>query len=153
MRRSLLLSASAFAFAMSVVSIGAATDEKLGAGVTLKDATAIQDLYATPEKFVGKSVRIDGVVNAVCTEMGCWMALAPADTPTQTVRFKVDHGTAIVFPISAKGKQASAEGVFERIAAGDHEGNEAAREQTAEQPTASKFGTMYQIKASGAVIK
>ena len=154
MRRSLPGFVLAFAFLVSVVAVRAAGQaDKLGAGVTLAEATPIADLYAAPEKFVGKTLRIDGVVSAVCTEMGCWMALAPADKPDQTIRFKVDHGTAIVFPISAKGKQASAEGVFEKIAAADHEGNEAAREQTSAQPNASKFGTMYQVKALGAVIK
>ncbi len=153
MRRSLLLSVSALAFVLSVVTIRAGADEKLGAGVTLAEATPIADLYATPEKFIGKTVRIDGVVSAVCTEMGCWMALAPADKPEQTVRFKVDHGVGIVFPIAAKGKQASAEGVFQKIAAGDKEGNEAAREQAAAQPSASTFGATYQIMAKGAVIK
>ena len=154
MRRSLSSSLLAFALVVSVAGVRATgQDGKLGAGVTLAEATPIADLYATPEKFVGKTLRVDGVVSAVCTEMGCWMALAPADKPDQTVRFKVDHGTAIVFPISAKGKQASAEGVFEKIAAADHEGHEAAREQTATQPGASKFGATYQIKALGAVIK
>ena len=70
MRRSLLLSVSALAFVLSVVTIRAGADEKLGAGVTLAEATPIADLYATPEKFIGKTVRIDGVVSAVCTEMG-----------------------------------------------------------------------------------
>ena len=153
MRRSLQLSSTSLAIVLSAVVLGAVADEKLGAGVTIKEATAIKDLYASPEKFVGKPIRIDGVVTGVCTAMGCWMALAAADKPEQTVRFKVDHGVAIVFPISAKGKQASAEGVFEKIGAGDGEAKEAAREQTAAQPNASKFGTMYQIKASGAVIK
>ena len=144
---------SSMAILLSAVALGAVAEEKLGAGVTIKDATAISDLYASPEKFVGKPVRLDGVVTAVCTEMGCWMALAANDKPGQTVRFKVDHGGAIVFPISAKGKVASAEGVFEKIPAGDSEANEASREQAAAQPNASKFGTMYQIKASGAVIR
>ena len=153
MRRPLQLSAASLVLVLSAVVLGAVADAKLGAGVTIKDATAIADLYASPEKFVGKPVRIDGVVTAVCTEMGCWMALASSDKPEQTVRFKVDHGGAIVFPISAKGKQASAEGVFEKIGAGDEEGKEAAREQGAAHPNASTFGSMYQIKASGAVVK
>jgi len=153
MPRTLQLSSAALAIVLSAVVLGAVAGEKLGAGVTIKDATAIKDLYASPEKFLGKPVRIDGVVTGVCAEMGCWMALAAADRPEQTVRFKVDHGVAIVFPISARGKEASAEGVFEKIGAGDEEAKEAAREHTAAQPNASTFGTTYQIKASGAVIK
>jgi hypothetical protein len=131
----------------------AQTEQSLGAGVKLSETTTIAALYETPEKFVGKTVRLDGVVTAVCTEMGCWMALSDAEKSERTVRFKVDHGAGIVFPIAAKGKRASAEGLFEKIGADDHEAHEAAKEQSAAQPNASDFGKKYQIKATGAVIK
>ena len=96
-----------------------AAETKYGAGVTMTKATPIKELYASPEKFVGKTVRVDGVVTAVCTEMGCWLALGAADNPDQAVRFQADHDGKIVFPISLKGKKASAEGVFVKIGAGD----------------------------------
>jgi hypothetical protein len=139
--------------ACAVVTVAAAAgDEKLGKGVTLKDATPIKALYETPEKFVGKTIRIDGVVTAVCAEMGCWMALAESDTSEQPVRLKVEHAAGIVFPISAKGKKASAEGVLEKIAAGDKEANEAASEH-AGHAKVSDFAKKYHVKATGAVIK
>ena len=141
--------------AMAVVGLVAAAplvDEKLGKGVTLKDATPIGELFASPEKFVGKTVRIDGVVTAVCQEMGCWMALGESADAKNTVRLKVNHDGKIVFPISAKGKMASAEGVFEKISATDKESKEVIKEQ-AEVMTVSDFSKKYQINASGAVIK
>lgn len=134
-------------------AVWAAADETFGTGVKLTEATPIKSLYDHPKAFVGKTIRLDGVVTAVCEAMGCWMALAPADQPDQTVRFKVDHGAGIVFPLSARGKKASAEGVFEAIAEADHEANEAAREQTAAQPKGAEFGKNYQIKATGAVVR
>jgi hypothetical protein len=130
-----------------------ASDQTLGAGVKLAEPTPIATLYASPERFVGKTIRLDGVVTAVCQEMGCWMALADSAESFQTVRFKVDHDGAMVFPIAARGKRASAEGVFERIDAGDKEGNEAAREQLAAQPSSADFGKKYQVKVTGAVLK
>lgn len=144
--------------AMAVVGLVAAAplpgdkDEKLGKGVTLKEATPISELFASPEKFVGKTVRIDGVVTAVCQEMGCWMALGESADAKNTVRLKVNHDGKIVFPISAKGKMASAEGVFEKISATDKESKEVIKEQ-AEVMTVSDFSKKYQINASGAVIK
>ena len=57
---------------------------------------------------------------------------------------------AIVFPMSAKGKQVSAEGTFEAIGGGDAHGKEAAEEHAKADPKAS---TQYQIKATGALIK
>jgi hypothetical protein len=81
------------------------------------------------------------------------MALATDAESTQVVRFKVDHGVSIVFPVKARGKQASAEGVFEAIAAGDAEGKEAAQEQAGAAAKPTDFSQKYQIKALGAVIK
>ena len=140
---------------IAVGVVGAAGDEKFGKGVTLTTATSLKALYETPEKFVGKTIRIDGVVTAVCEEMGCWMALGEKADAEDTVRLKVDHSSGIAFPISAKGKSASAEGVFEKIADGDKESKEAASEQAASSKTlkGADFGKKYHLKATGAVVK
>jgi hypothetical protein len=128
----------------------AAQDAKLGTGVSLKEATPIKALLETPAAFVGKTIRIDGVATAVCEEMGCWMAVASSENPKgATVRLKVEDGV-IKFPVTAKGKQVSAEGVFEAIGEKDEHANEAAGEHGKHDATASK---KYQIKATGAVIK
>ena len=125
-------------------------DTKLGAGVTLTDSTPIKAIIEKPADYVGKTIRIDGVATAVCESMGCWMAVAERDEKdAKTVRLQVEDGV-IVFPISAKGKNVSAEGVFEEIAASDEHGAEAAGEHAKQDTKASK---KYQIKATGAVIR
>ena len=139
------------ALALGLSAATLAADTKFGAGVTLTTATPISELYASPDKFVGKTVRVDGVVTAVCTEMGCWIALAAADNPDQAVRFQADHDGKIVFPISMKGQKASAEGVFVKIGAGDSHAKEAAGEHAHAQPKAADFGTRYQFQVTGAV--
>lgn len=133
-------------------SLAASGQQKLGSGVSLQEATPIKALYESPDKFVGRTIRVDGVVTAVCEEMGCWMALGSSEKSEEVVRFKVDHHKGIEFPISAKGKQASAEGVFEKIDAKDKEATEAAGEHAAHSKIAD-FAKKYQIKAVGAVIK
>lgn len=141
-----LLGAAVVAFSVVVV----AEETKLGAGVSLKDSTPIKALIEKPADYTGKTVRIDGVATAVCEEMGCWMAVAPADDPKgPTVRLKVEDGV-IKFPVSAKGKLVSAEGTFEEIKAKDEHANEAAGEHGKHDASASK---KYQIAATGAVIK
>ena len=131
------------------VVAGESEDTKLGAGVTLKEATPISALAESPRGFVGKSIRIDGVATAVCTAMGCWMAVAAESDPKgPTVRLKVEDG-AIVFPMSAKGKKVSAEGVFEAIGDQDAHAKEAAGEHSKQDTKASGS---YQIKATGALI-
>jgi hypothetical protein len=130
----------------------AASDEKLGKGVTLTEATPLKAVFETPEKFVGKTIRIDGFVTAVCQEMGCWMALGESAEAENSIRLKVTHDGKIVFPISAKGKAVSAEGVFVKVSATDKESKEVIKEQ-AEVMKVSDFSKTYQINATGAVIK
>jgi len=137
--------------ALALTAAAAGDDTKVGAGVTLTTATPIAAIVKTPQDYVGKTVRIDGIATAVCEEMGCWMAVADStrkDAPT--IRLKVEHEGAIVFPMSAKGKQVSAEGTFEAIGGGDAHGKEAAEEHAKADPKAS---TQYQIKATGALIR
>jgi hypothetical protein len=139
--------------AAAVIALGtivAAEETKLGTGVSLKEATPIKALIEKPADYAGKTVRIDGVATAVCEEMGCWMAVAATDDPKgPTVRLKVEDGV-IKFPMSAKGKPVSAEGVFEEIQSTDEHANEAAGEHAKHDAKASK---KYQIAATGAVIR
>jgi hypothetical protein len=140
------------ALLLSAATVAAVSDQKLGKGVELATATSIKALYDAPEKFVGTTIRVDGVVTAVCEEMGCWMALGADAKAEQVVRFKVDHEGALTFPLSARGKAASAEGVFQKIASSDAESQRAADEH-AGHGAAAAFGKMYQVKVTGAVIK
>jgi hypothetical protein len=133
--------------ALSVAAVAAET--KLGAGVTLKEATPVKALIEKPGDYVGKTIRVDGVATAVCEHMGCWMAIAPENDPNgTTVRLKVEDGK-IVLPVSAKGKKVSAEGVFEVVDEKDGEAKEAAGEHAKKDPKASKT---YQLKGTGVVI-
>ncbi len=136
--------------AVLCVAVVVSAEEKLGTGVSLKEVTPIVALVERPADFVGKTIRIDGVATAICEHMGCWMAVAAEDNPTgTTVRLKVEDGV-IVFPISAKGKKVSAEGVFEEVGRSDAEGTEAAGEHAKHDAKASKT---YQLKTTGALIK
>lgn len=128
----------------------AAAEEKLGAGVTLDDATPISKIIASPKDYAGKTVRIDGVATAVCQAMGCWLAVSESDKKdAPTIRLKVDDNGPIKFPMSAKGKKVSAQGTFEAVG-GDAHGKDAAAEHAKHDAKAS---AEYQIAATGAVIK
>ena len=127
----------------------AAGETRLGTGVSLKESTAIKALVEQPATYAGTTLRVDGVATAVCSAMGCWMAVAAeGDEKGATVRIKVDDGV-IVFPMTAKGRRVSAEGVFEAVG-GDAEAKEAAGEHAKHDPKASQT---YQLKATGAVIQ
>ncbi len=141
------------AFCVAAAATLSAQEKKYGAGVSLKEATTIENLLAQPDQYLGKTVRVDGVITGVCDMAGCWMEMrdAKADAKTaKTLRFKVDDGV-IVFPVSAKGQRASAEGVFEKVS------GEMAKEYAADQERSKGGDTKnavpnYQVKATGAII-
>ena len=138
-------------FALALISLVAplsAGETKLGTGVSLKDVTAIKALVEQPAAYVGKTLRVDGVATAVCAHMGCWMAVAdPGNEGGATVRLKVEDGV-IVFPVTAKGRKVSAEGVFE-IVGNTGDAKEASEEHAKHDAGASR---QYQLKATGAII-
>lgn len=107
LRRSLIL--MTILVLVSVVC-GAGT---YGGGVTVPEATSIAKILADPDAYVGKTVRIEGKVLDVCPMKGCWMELSQ-EGDSSSLRVKVDDGV-IVFPVTAKGKLAVAEGVLEAI--------------------------------------
>jgi hypothetical protein len=84
-----------------------------GEGVTLEESIEIQTLLGDPDPWLGKRVRVDGVVSAVCQHRGCWMQIKDPDSE-RAIRIKVEDGV-IVFPTSAIGKDAAAEGIFEAV--------------------------------------
>lgn len=113
-----------------------------GDGVKLPVATPIDKVLASPAKWVGRQVRIEGVVTDVCEKAGCWLVLSDEKTG-QGLRFKVEDGE-IVFPMSARGHKASAEGVFEEVIVSPDEQKRHATPVTA---------PVYQIRATGAIIQ
>lgn len=161
------------AVVLAATGVAAAGGEtKYGAGVSLTEATAVKALLESPETFVGKTVRVDGVAMAVCEHMGCWLAVAPEGEPAKTVRIQVDHDGVIKFPMTAKGKQVSAQGVFEEVpakgghsaATGAHtdhkpsnEKNPAAGDHAAHAGDPAKHDAAtakkYHLKATGVVVR
>lgn len=153
----------------AMATVVAAEGQTYGAGVKLTTATPVAKLLASPKDYLGKTVRVDGVITAVCDKAGCWMDLRDekADPKTaKTLRMKVSDGE-IVFPVAAKGKKASIEGVFEPVSeemakeyahdakevkdahAKDAKDLKAAHDHTHDTPTPTPA---YQLKGTGAVI-
>lgn len=111
MRRPVLLFVFVFVFALAAVPGLAAKD--YGQGVKVAETTSMAKILADPDAWVGKRVRIEGKVMDVCPMAGCWMELQEGDGVSK-LRVKVEDGL-IVFPVTAKGKLAVAEGTVEAI--------------------------------------
>jgi hypothetical protein len=100
--------------ALSVAPLALAGDgTHYGDGVNIDAAVPVETLLGSPDDYIGKAVRVDGVITGVCKKRGCWMQITDPDTGNG-VRIKVEDGV-IVFPYTAMGKKASAEGVFDAV--------------------------------------
>ncbi len=151
--RSLLLILAVFAFGC----VEAGPDgEPYGEALTLSETTPISSILADPEALLGETLLIEGTVLNVCEMRGCWMEIA-GDQPFQTMKVKVDDGV-IVFPMTAKGKKARAEGQLYKIEMTLEEAREFLAHQAEEKgetfdpETVEGPMTLYQLKGTGAVI-
>jgi len=127
-----------------------------GAGVDTMPTVSIAELVADPKAFEGKTVLVEGMVTDVCAKRGCWFEMA-GKAPGEKARFKVQDGE-MVFPMSAKGKTAVAQGKIvtdtlsleETRAMEAHYASESGREFDPESITEGK--TVFRIEGTGAVI-
>jgi hypothetical protein len=73
-------------------------------------AVKFADVFKEPQKFAGKAVVIEGVVERVCKAEGCWMQIAPEAGAADTVRVTFDHKFSV--PKDADKMKFRAEGEF-----------------------------------------
>ncbi|HEX8475802.1 MAG TPA: DUF4920 domain-containing protein [Pyrinomonadaceae bacterium] len=81
-----------------------------GAAIGTSPSVKFADVLKEPQKYAGKQVVVEGVVERVCQKQGCWMELAPEKGAAGVrVTFK-DHGFFV--PFKSSGYRARAEGEF-----------------------------------------
>lgn len=127
-----------------------------GKGVSAADTMLVSELLATPDAYVGKTVRVKGTAVGVCAHRGCWINIA-SDVEGETVRVKVKDGV-IVFPAEIMGDMVIAEGVWtaneltmeqtKKVCAA--EAREEGKEFDEDEVTTCM--TLYQISGTGAVV-
>jgi len=128
-----------------------------GKGVSMQETIPISRIYDDPGTYVGKTVKVQGLIVDVCSTRGCWMSIA-SDRAFETLRIKVTDGV-IVFPITARGKRASVQGQVQEISMTREQAIEFKKHQAEESgkpfDPASVTGAvkLYQIRATGAVIQ
>jgi hypothetical protein len=143
-----------FLCAVLVAAGLAFAETRLGKGLALLEPVAVSTLMGSPDSYVGKTVQVKGKVSEVCEKMGCWMQLVDAGT---AVRIKVNDGD-IVFPKSAIGRTAVAEGTLRKleltreqaIARAKHEAEE--RGTRFDVASVKSGATIYEIQGTGALI-
>ncbi len=99
-----------FALALSLSSLSSVSfaGQHFGPKFDTNQSVTVQQVLAEPYSFLHKPFIVKGKIDAVCQKKGCWMQFeTAADQPT--FRLKVKDGD-MVFPVSAKGKNAYAHG-------------------------------------------
>lgn len=91
----------------------AAEVKTYGKGINLDTTTKVSEILENPDNFIGKSVKIEGMVIEVCSKRGCWINVA-GDHPKEQIQIKVTDGE-IVFPMSATGKDGVFEGIVDEV--------------------------------------
>ena len=135
------------------LTLSAATN--LGKPLTLDKPMSIAEVSSKADSLVGKTVQVKGKITEVCQMAGCWVALVDEDG--KTLRVKVNDGE-IVFPKTAVGKMAIAEGEFKKIertkeqaiAQAKHEAEESGKKFNA--ASIKSGSTTFQINGTGATI-
>lgn len=117
MVRRMSVSAGISCLVLSLLASGswmaAGEGEAYGRPLTGQDTVPISTLLEDPEPYLGKVVRVEGLVTGVCEKRGCWMTLA-GERDFEQIRIKVEDGV-IVFPMEAKGHRAVAEGLLTKV--------------------------------------
>ena len=143
--------------AVMILAGGAVAGEKVyGKGVTGDEIQKISEILASPDEWVGKTVRVEGIAVAGCAHRGCWINIA-SDKEGETIRMKVKDGE-IVFPPEIIGETVIAEGVWtaneltleQTKAVCAAEARKEGKEYNPDEVVTCK--TAYQISGTGAVV-
>ncbi|PLX85395.1 MAG: hypothetical protein C0617_04830 [Desulfuromonas sp.] len=127
-----------------------------GKGITLTETSKVSEILEHPEAFIGKTVKVRGTVVEVCPKRGCWIELA-SDRPFEKIQVKVTDGE-IVFPMEARGRQATVEGVVQELKLSKEQvigwKRHLAEEkgETFDPSTVTGGETVYRIRGLGAAI-
>ena len=73
----------------------------------------VDELLLSASESLGKELLVSGIITEVCPMRGCWLQVRDYNSDS-IIRIKVTDGE-IVFPLSAKGKNVIAEGIFTKL--------------------------------------
>jgi hypothetical protein len=139
-------------------SLLAASDGKsYGKPLTQKEATPVSAILENPDTYVGKTVRVKGLVTDVCESRGCWIKIS-GEKKGQTLTFKVEDGV-ITFPMSAKGSAVVAEGVVSKRVLSEAQQKEACEKEAKAHNKPVDYSsvkgpkTVIRLEGLGAVIQ
>ena len=90
----------------------------VGAAITVKKPVKITKLARRPEKFLGKTIRIEGTASAVCQGKGCWVEVRDASGATFLAK-SLDE--SVLLPKDCAGRSIVVQGVVTKLDARPHD--------------------------------
>ncbi len=137
-----------------------ANAQKFGGEVTLENSVSLTEIYASPDQYKDKEIRVEGTIKEVCQHKGCWLKLTDG-TKEITIRFK-DYGfivpkdaatsKVIVQGIFTKGPDMHVEQEAEAQAKGEEHQEEKEHAEKAEDVEEIKKAAPFSFTASAVII-
>jgi hypothetical protein len=90
----------------------------VGAPITVKKPVKIAKLAKSPEKFVGKTIRLEGTAKAVCQGKGCWVEVSDSKGVTFLAK-SLDE--SVLLPKDCAGRAIVVQGTVTRLDAKAHD--------------------------------
>lgn len=119
---------------------------KVGAPLTVKKAVNVAELAKKPQKFVGKTVLLEGTVKDVCQGRGCWVEV---EGPKGVTFLAKSLDETVLLPKDCKGRRIAVEGVVTEMKGeteAEHAEHAAAAGHSCPRPT-------YLVATKGAELK
>lgn len=98
--------------AVTDTGVASGDGKSYGNDLTVENVITVDELLEHRHSYKDQTVAVKGTIVGVCAKRGCWMNIGGSDG--KAVRFKVNDGE-IVIPVSAKGSQTVAEGVWTHV--------------------------------------
>lgn len=92
---------------LAFADVPAAAPQRFGAPVKVKKPVVIAQLAQAPEKFAGRTVRLEGTVKEVCQGRGCWVEVMD-DHGASFIARSLDE--TVLLPKDCKGQHVVVEG-------------------------------------------
>ena len=83
---------------------------KFGAPLGASPTETLGRILGEPDRYAGKSLRVEGHVRRSCSAMGCWMELAESAAPDAPACRVMMKGHAFFVPTDSAGSSARVEG-------------------------------------------
>ena len=139
-RSSLILAFCLLALAPAAARAGESV--RVGAAITVKKPVSLSKLSKHPDRFKGRTVRLEGTVKDVCQGRGCWVEIESADGASFLAK-SLDE--SILLPMDCKGRRIVLQGLVTALPAAAHAHEKEEAEKGEACPTAT-----YVVSTQGA---